>query len=333
MTYAQNPFFEEFKTPHNTPPFSLIKNSHYMEAIDRGIRLAQAEIDAITAQSEAPTFENTIVALERTGADLNRVLNVMYPMLSANSDDELMELSLEASAKLSEHSTNIILNKKLWNRVKTVYDDRAQYNLSAEDSMLLQTTYDSFALAGATLEGDDREEFRKLSARLSELTTTFGQNVLKELNTYEIWLGADDLAGLPESSVEAAALAAKDKGRDGEYLFTLAQPTYVAFMKYSDRPDLRRHMWKLYNSRNTKGEYSNLNVLAEIADTRRRIANLLGSRTYAEHSLRRTMARDTEGVYGLLAKLREAYTPAQQEEFVRLCKFAADLEGRQIDTI
>lgn len=304
-----------------------------MEAIERGISLAQDEISAIVSQKEEPTFENTIVALERSGADLDRVLNVMYPLISADSDDELMDLSLKASAKLSEHSTSIILNSGLWKRVKAVYDRRGEYDLSPEDSMLLQTTYDSFALSGANLEGDDRELFRDLSARLSELTARFGQNVLKELNTYEIWLGPDDIVGLPESSVEAAALAAKDKGREGEYLFTLAQPTYMAFMKYSARQDLRRRMWELYNRRNTNGEFSNMEIMAEIADIRRRIANLLGSATYAEHSLRRTMARTPESVYDLLNRLRDAYKPAQEEEFARLRKFASDFEGHTVDTI
>lgn len=333
MTQAANPFFEEFATVHHTPPFSEINNSQYMEAIDRGIALAQDEIRQITSNTEAPTFENTIVALERSGADLNRVLNVMYPMLSANSDDELMNISLEASAKLSGHSTSIILNEELWKRVKAVYDKRDDLNLDAEDSMLLQKTYDSFALNGADLEGEDRDTFRKLSARLSELTTTFGQNVLKEMNTYEIWLKAEDLTGLPESSVEAAALAAKEKGREGEYLFTLAQPVYSAFLRYSDRPDLRERMWRLYNGRNQSGSFSNLEVMTEIADTRRQLANLLGSKNFAEHTLKRTMAREPEAVYNLLDMLREAYKPAQEAEFAALREYASKLEGRSVDTI
>lgn len=191
MANAQNPFFEEFATVHHTPPFSRIDNSSYMEAIDRGISLANQEIDAITANRATPDFENTIVALERVGRDLNRVLNVMYPLLSADSNDELMELSLEADAKLSEYSTNLILNEALWNKVKQVYDRRDEFNLDAEDRMLLKKTYESFALNGAELKGADRDEFRRLNARLSELTNKFGQNVLKELNTYEIWLTAD----------------------------------------------------------------------------------------------------------------------------------------------
>ncbi len=321
---AENPFFKPFDTLHGTVPFSQINNSHWIPAVDRGIKLAQADIDAITSNRARPDFENTIVALENSGADLDRVLNVFYPLLSANSDEEMMNQSLEIGAKLSDYSTSIILNEPLWKRVKEVYDNRAAYHLNAEDSMLLQKTYDSFALSGANLQGYDREEFKKLSARLSELTTRFGQNVLKELNTYQVWLTADDLAGLPESSVRAAAEAASQAGRPGEYLFTLDQPVYMAFMKYSDRPDLRERMYRLYSGRNMKGEFSNLELIKEIARTRLKIANLLGAKTYADHSLTNTMAKNPEAVYNLLNQLKDAYRPALDAEMAELTAFAGE---------
>ena len=330
MTQAQNPFFQEFGTYKEATPFSKINNSHYEEAIDRGIALAQQEINAIVNQRSRPDFDNTIVALENVGADLNRVLNVFYPLMSAHSDDEMMQISLTVSAKLSEYSTGISLNEGLWNRIKEVYDNRAMFNLDTEDQMLLQRTYDSFARSGANLEGEDRETYRKLSAELSELTTKFGQNVLKELNTYEIWLTKDDLEGLPESSVEAAALAAKEKNREGEYLLTLAQPTYTAFMKYSSRQDLREKMYRLYNGRNQKGEYSNVDVMKRIVELRHQIANLLGYKSHAQYSLERTMAQNVDNVYGLLDQLRDAYRPAQQAEFAAIEEYASKLEGREI---
>ncbi len=330
MAQAENPFFKEFDTLHGTAPFESINNSQYEEAIDRGIKLAEQEIDAIVKQRSRPTFENTIVALENSGKELNRVLNVFYPLLSALSDNEMMEISLRASAKLSEYSTNISLNERLWDRIKEVYDMRDKMELDAEDAMLLQRTYDSFARSGANLQGEDRDKYRKLSAELSELTTLFGQNVLKELNTYEIWLTKDDLAGLPESSIEAAALAAKEKGKDGEYLFTLAQPTYMAFMKYSSRPDLRERMYRLYTGRNMKGEFSNIDVMKRIAEVRRQIANLMGHETYADYSLERTMAENPKNVYNLLDNLRDAYRPAQQAEFAELTAFASELEGKPV---
>ena len=330
-TQAQNPFFSEYDTPHGTVPFSKITTSDYEPAIDRGIDLGLQEIEAICNNRAVPDFDNTIVALENSGKDLDRVLNTFGPLLSALSDDEMMELSMRVTPKLSEYSTAIALNTRLWEKIKYVWENRDKYNLTPEESMLLKQTYDSFARNGALLEGNDRETYRKLSAELSELSTKFGQNVLKELNTYEIWLTKDDLAGLPEGVVEAAALAAKEKGREGEFLFTLAQPTYMAFMKYSDRRDLREKMYRLYSSRNTKGEFSNVEILKQIADKRRQLANLLGYNTYAEYSLVNTMAEKPENVYKLLNELRDAYIPAQKKEFAELTQFASGLEGKDFE--
>lgn len=329
MTQAQNPFFEEFKgTPHGTAPFDRISLSHYEPAIDRGIKLGLQGVDKIVNNPEAPTFENTIVALENAGQDLDRVLNVFYPLESAMSDDAFMELSVKITPRLSEYSTSISLNEGLWKRIKTVYDNADTTRLSPEDRMLLKRTYESFTRKGALLQGADREKYSKLSSRLSELTTTFGQNTLKELNTYKIWLKAEDLDGLTESAVEAAALAAKENGREGEYLFTLDAPVYSAFMKNSSRRDLREKMWRLYSGRNIKGEYNNIPVMKEIAETRLAIANLLGYKTYADYSLANTMAAKTENVYKLLNSLRDAYKPAQKAEFAELEAFATKMEGK-----
>lgn len=332
MIQAQNPFFQEFSgTPHGTVPFDKISVTDYEPAINRGIKVGLENIDAIVNNPESPTFQNTIVALAQADKELDRVLLVFSPLLSALSDDAMMDLSMKITPRLSNYSTSISLNEGLWKRVKNVYDNKDKFNLDTEDGMLLKRTYDSFVSNGALLEGEDRDTYSKLSSRLSELTTFFGQNVLKEMNTYEIWLTADDLAGLPESSVEAAALAAKEKGRDGEYLFTLDQPVYMAFMKYSNRRDLREKMNRLYTGRNMKGEYNNLPIMKEIAETRLKIANLLGYETYADYSLEKSMAQTPEKVYELLHSLRDAYRPAQQAEFAELTEFASNLEGKPIE--
>lgn len=330
MTQAQNVLESDFATIHGTAPFSKIENSQYEPAIDRGIALALKGIEEITSNPEAPTFENTIVALERNGADLNRVLNVFYPLLSADADDEMMEISTRISPKLSDFSTSITLNNELWKRVKAVYDKRASLKLTPEDDMLLQKTYDSFALQGANLEGEDRETYRKLNAELSQLTNKFGQNVMKELATYEIWLTADDLAGLPKGIVDEAAQMAEAKGRKGEFLFTLAQPTYMAFMKYSERPDLREKFYRLYTGRNTKGEFSNVENMKRIAELRLSISKLLGAKSYADHSLQRTMAENPANVYKLLDQLRDAYKPAIQREMAEITAFASETEGKPV---
>lgn len=330
MGKAENPLFSEFSTLHSTVPFNEISIGDYEPAIDRGIKMALEQVEAICNNRAVPDFDNTIVALENSGKELDRVLNVFYPLVSALSDDQMMELTMRVTPKLSDYATTVSLNPRLWAKIKQVYDNKDKFNLDAEDQMLLKRTYDSFVNSGALLEGEDRETYRRLSAELSELSTLFGQNVLKELNTYEIWLTADDLAGLPEGVVEAAALAAKDKGRDGEYLFTLAQPTYMAFMKYSTRRDLREKMYRLYSGRNLKGEYSNVDVLKQIADKRRLIANLLGFATYADYSLQNTMAEKPANVYKLLDELRDAYVPAQKAEFKEIAGFASGLEGTPV---
>lgn len=332
MSAAQNnPFFSEFDTPYGSVPFSKIQDEHYMPAIERGIALARAEIDAIANNPERPTFENTIVALDRSGADLDRVANVFFNILEADSNEDLMDISIQASKIMSDYSTDIVLNEALWQRIKAVYDSRDSLNLDPEDSMLLQKTYDSFANSGANLQGDDRKKYKELSSQLSELTTIFGQNVLKELYTYEMWLTAEDLDGLPETLVAGAAEAAKAKGRPGEYLFTLAQPTYMAFMKFSKRPDLREKMYKMYQSRNTEGEYSNIENVRHIADLRRQLAVLLGYKNHAERSLKNTMAQTPEAVYKLLDQLRDAYRPALNAELAELNAFASSVEGQPVE--
>lgn len=331
MNNTDNPFLDRFDTPEQTAPFSRIANSHYLPAIKAGIDKAYREIDRIVDNPETPTFTNTIVALENSGADLDRVLNVFYPLLSAHSDDEMMQISLEASQLLSEYSTSIALNEKLWQRIRYVYEHKNEYALDTEDSMLLKESYESFARNGALLEGDDREEYKKLSARLSELTTLFGQNVLKELNTYEVYLQEEDLSGLPDNLVEEAAAAATEKGRRGEYLFTLAQPTYMPFMKFSDRRDLREKMWRLYTGRNISGEFSNMKILKEIAETRLKTANLLGYPTAADYILEHTMAKTPAYVYELLDRLRDAYRPAELKEIEEITAFASETEGKAFE--
>lgn len=329
---AQNPFFSEYNTPHGTVPFDKITHAHYEEAIDRGIKLGLEDIEAICSNPEKPTFRNTIVALDRAGSALNNVTNVFFNLTECLSDDEMIAITNRVTPRLTEYSTSVTLNPRLWERVKAVWDNRDKENLDEEDKMLLERTYKSFSRNGALLEGADRDKYRQLSSHLSDLTNRFGQNVLRELNTYEVWLSKDDLAGLPQSSIDAAATAAAEKGRKGEYLFTLAQPTYLAFMKYSDSRDLREKMWRLYSGRNMKGEFDNSAIIRDIANTRLAIANLLGYESYADYNLEESMAEKPSSVYNLLDRLRDAYKPAQQEFFKELTAFArknagsADLE-------
>ncbi len=238
---------------------------------------------------------------------------------------------MEMAPKLSEFSTRITLNENLWKRVKTVYEQRHTLDLDTDDAMLLQNTYDSFALSGAELQGKDRERLKKLKAELSELTTKFGQNVTNELKTYRIKLKRNDLDGVPTHIVEEAANLAKEEGgNDDDCTLTLAQPTYFAFMKSATRRDLREKLWKLYSGRNTKDEFDNTEIIKRIAALRLGIANLLGAKTFAEHKLRRTMAGSPEAVYDLLDRLKAAYREPLRQEMDRLKQFASELEGENI---
>lgn len=326
-----NPFFSTFETEHATPPFSKIGNAHFLPAIERGIAIAREEIKAITDNSDTPTFANTIEALARSGEDLNRVAGVFYPLLSAESNPEMLDISMKVAPMMSDFSTSIVLNRDLWERIRYVHDHQDISALSPEQATLLSETYDSFARSGALLEGDDREEYRRLSGRLSELTTLFGQNVLKEMAALELALSAADLDGLPQALIDEAAAKAHEKGLDGRYVFTLDAPVYIPFMKNSSRRDLRERMWRLYTGRNTKGEFDNTAVLAEIADLRRRIASLLGSPDFASHSLKHTMAGEPAKVWELLDRLSEAYREPMLAEMKELSEFAADLEGKPLE--
>ena len=324
-------FSQPFDTPHGLVPFDRITNDMYEPAIDEGIARAQAEIDAIANNPEPPTFENTIVALERSGQMLNRVLGVFYPMLSADADDQLMEISERVTPRLTEHSNSITLNRSLWQRIKAVYATFDRDAHDQEDWMLLDKTYRAFLRSGASLEGANRERYRTLSKRLSECTLKFGQNHLRATNAFEMWLTAADLDGLPESAVDAAAHAASEKGRQGEYLVTLHAPSYQAFMKYSSRRDLREQLYMAYNTQCTSGEFSNMELCREIANTRLELARLMGSATFADYRLQNSMAQTPQAVYDMLEQLREAYQPTMQHELEQLSQFASEVEGKPIE--
>ena len=325
-----NIFNKPFRTTGGAVPFDRISTADYEPAILRGIKEHDAEVKAIAENQDEATFENTIVALERAGSMLNRVLGVFYPMLSANADDALMAVSSRMAPILSTHFNNITLNEQLWQRVKHVHDHFDASRHDVEDQMLMRETYDGFVRSGANLQGEDRDLYRELSKRLTELTLKFDQNALKETPRFELWLSEDDLAGLPESVLDAAKQAAKDKGREDAWLVTLDAPSYIPFMKYSDRRDLREKLYKMYNRQCTSGEYNNLDVLRDIANVRLAIANLMGRDTFAEHKLQHTMAETPAAVYDMLNQLRDAYLPVEREEMQRLTRFASELEGKPV---
>lgn len=323
-----NPFFEKYSTPHGTTPFDRIKTEHYEPAIREGIRRQATEIDAITDNNQAPTFENTILAYEQSGELLSRVITVFGNLRSAETNDELQEIAQKMVPLLSEHSNNISLNEKLFERVKAVYDRKSELSLTGEQEKLLENAYNGFVRHGANLQGEAKEKYRELTRELSSLTLQFSENNLKETNNYQLVLtDKSQLAGLPESAVEAATETAKEKGVHG-WIFTLQAPSYLPFMTYADNRELRRELYMAYNTKCTHdNEYNNLDIVRKLVNLRMAIARLLGYNDYAEYTLKERMAETADAVYKLLNNLLEAYTPTAEREYEEVQALARKEQG------
>lgn len=327
MNDNQNPFLTAYHTPHQTPPFHLIRTEHYEPAIQIGMEEQNKEIEAIISNPEKPTFSNTIVALERSGALLDRITTVFGNLLSAETNDEMQAIAERIMPQLTAHSNNISLNDKLFERIKSVYENEDRGLLTREDNKLLENTYDGFIRNGANLTEEQKERFRQLSSELSVLTLKFSQNNLKETNNYELQLSEEQLAGIPESAKEAYAQTAKEKGKDG-YIVTLQAPSFIPFMKYCQNRKLRQELYMAYNTQCTHdNEYNNLDIVKRLVNLRLERAQLLGFRTVADYVLTRRMAEDSNKVYKLLNDLLEAYTPTALKEVEEVQTLAQELEG------
>lgn len=322
-----NPFFETYQTPFGTPPFDRILIEHYEPGFEEGIKQLAEEVRTIADNPQPATFENTIVALERSGELLENVSSAFFNVLNADADDQMMEISERISPKLSESSNNIFLNDQLFRRVKAVYDRKETLNLSTEDAKLLDDTYESFKIRGATLQPEDKEKYRKWSTELRLLTLKFDQHALKDKNRFELLLSREEeLEGLPESVREAAALAAKQRGKTG-WLFTLSAPSYIPFMRYAAQRELREKMYRAYMSiGNKEDEFDNRDIIRQIVNIRLEIAKLMGHTNYAEYSQEHTMAKTPAQVYRLLNQLLDAYKPVALKEYNILQGFALGME-------
>ncbi len=309
-----NPFY----TPYEYTPFDTIKETDYEPAILKGIEEEDKEIDQIVNQPEAPTFENTIEALDRTGELLGKVTSVFYNQLSAETSDYLDELSQRMSSILTEHSNNITLNKRLFRRVKAVYENHAAKDfkdLDAEQKMLLTTTYEGFVRKGANLPDEQQKRLRALSAELSVLTLQFSQNKLKDTNDFLLHItNEEDLEGLPESAINLARQTAKERNMEG-YAFTLQAPSYMPFLTYSAKRELREKMYLAYHTLCTHpNDNNNTDIVRKIVNLRREMAQMLGYDTYADYALAHRMAEKPQAVYDLLNQLIDAYMPTAQAE-------------------
>lgn len=332
-----NPLLIKSEAPFQAIPFDKLQTSDYEEAILEAIKIHDKEIEAITANQEAPTFENTIVALDRSGSLLNNSVLALSNLEAAVGDPVMMEIMAKVTPAISQHSTGLLLNEKLWSRIRKVYEGKAgRSDLSPEALRLIDETYLSFARNGADLQGEAREKYRKLSAELSDLNVKFSQNVTNGMADPErrMWIKEEDTDGLPESVKNAAREAAREAlEADGSpddaslYLFTVYAPSYTPFMKYARNRELREKLYKINGSRNVGGKFDNTQILKDIANIRLEIASLMGKKNFAEYQLQGTMAATPEGVMSLLDNLRENYTAPMKEELSAVQEYARKSEG------
>ncbi len=329
-----NPFFSEFKTPHQTVPFGEIEEGDYLPAFNEAITQGKAEVQAIIDNPDAPTFENTIVALEQSGELLNTVAGVFYNLLSAETTDSLQAIAQEVSPMLTNYNNDINLNADLFAKVKAVYGQKESLSLTTEQATLLENTYVGFTRSGANLSETDKETFRTISTELSKLSLDFGNNVLAETNAYELHItDSTQLTGLTGDIMETAAAKAKSKGKEEGWLFDISMPSYLPFMKNADNRELRKEMYIAYSSKGAKNnEYNNEDKVRRIVELRLQMANLLGYETYADYVLTRRMAKNPAGVYQLLDDLYDASMTLAKAEMAELNAFAKanGFEGEKV---
>lgn len=301
---SSNPFFNEYNTPFQVPPFHLIKNEHYKEAFLKGIDEQKKNIDNIVANKQKPTFENTIIAFENSGKLIEKVSTVFYNVNSANTNDEIQKLEEEFAPIFSAHSDNILLNEALFKRVKFVWDSKDKLKLNTEDAKLLEKMYNNFVRSGANLDPISKEKLTKINSELATLTSKFGQNMLAETNSYMLNVtDINQLGGLSNEILENAAATAKTKGKEG-YVFTLHNASVMPFLQYAENRELRKEIWTAYKNRANNGNENDNNAIAiKIANLRLDKAKLIGYKNYAAYSLQESMAKTPEKVTEFLVKL------------------------------
>lgn len=322
-TMKENPLLAPSTNPYGAPAFDKFNNSDYVPAFKEAIASAKQEIDAITGNAEEPTFENTIEALEHSGRDLNKISGIFFNLLEACTNDEMQAAAEEVSPLVTEYSMYVTLNEGLFERVKCVWENRENLGLDQEQARLLEETYKSFSRNGANLSPEDKALYSSYSEELSLATLKFGQNVLAATNAYTLNLTDESaLEGLPDYVREMAASEAKNRGEEG-WTFTLNQPSYSPFLKYSSRRDLREEIWRAYNSKGIGGENDNTELIKKIVDLRIKTAQILGYKTYAEYALENKMAKTPATVNGFLAELTAKSLPYAKRDVAEIQEYAA----------
>lgn len=320
-----NPFFTEYTTPYGVPPFDQIEVAHYKPALLKGMEEQTKEVKAIVSNPEEPTFENTIVALDQCGQLLQKAMYAFSGQSSVNTNDEIQELEREIYPMLSKHSDDISLNPALFARVKAVYENQAKFNLDKEQKKLLEETYKGFVRGGANLSEADQAKLRELNSEISMLQLTFGQNVLKETNAFQLVIDNEaDLAGLPEDVKVKAAETAKEMGKEGKWIFTLHNPSVMPFLQYADNRELRKQIFEAYINRgNNNNENDNKEVVKKLVTARLEKAKLMGYKDYAAYVLEVNMAKDEKNVYDLL---NQVWTPALAKAKEELADINAEIK-------
>ncbi len=319
---TENPLLVKSTNLYEAPAFDKIKDEHYKPAFEYAITLGRAQIDSITEQKEPATFENTIEALELAGKELTAVSAIFFNLNEANTNETMQNIALDVSPMLSDYSNDIILNEKLFLRIKEVYNERASLNLTPEQLRLTEETYKSFANNGANLEGQAKEQFREISKELSQVTLKFGQNILSATNEFKLHIqDSTMLGGLPNFVIEAAASEAKERSLDG-WVFTLQAPSYVPFMQYSTNRDLREKIWRASNSKALNDKFDNQDNLKSIVTLRQKKAALLGYPTHAAYVLEENMAGTPEKVNTFLEDLLAKTLPYAKEEIKEIEGYA-----------
>ena len=317
-----NPLLVESTAPHGAPQFTQITNEHYKPAFEQAVREARADIAAIVGNAQAPTFANTIEALEFSGRRLDRISNIFFNLNEAHTNDTMQALALELSPMLTEFSNDVSLDPKLFARVKAVYDRRESLGLNAEQRRLLEKTYKGFARSGAALSDGDKKIYRELTARLSELSLQFNQNSLAATNAFTLHVTDPAVVGeLPDFVREGMAAEAKERGLDG-WVVTLQIPSMVPFMTYSSNRALKEKLWRAYNTRCVGGEFDNSAIVEEIADKRLQLAGLLGNETYADYVLEERMAESSPTVNAFLAELLDRAVEAARRDVETVAGYA-----------
>ena len=317
-----NPLLTQSTHRYEAPAFEKITDEHYLPAFEAAIAEGKAEIAAIVNNPEPATFENTILELEYAGSKLNSVAGIFYNLNEAHTNARMQEIAEEISPMMTEYSLSIMLNGDLFNRVKTVYEQRESLNLDIEEAKLLEKTYKQFADNGANLSAEDKEKYSKIQEQLSLATLKFGKNTLAATNAFIMHITDEaDLAGLPAFVKDAAVLEAKNRNLEG-WVITLQQPSYSPFMQYSQNRELREKLWKAYNSKCIEGENSNLEIIKQIVGLRIQAANLLGYTTYADMALKDRMAKDAPTVNAFLKNLLDKSMPFAKDDVKAIADYA-----------